>query len=182
MRYALQRGVFAGGICASLLLLSACGLSSGASSSARLTGGAQGSPSPSASAAASPAIQQGAVAVVLDKTRYASGDTVNATILNGLDHTIFAADHQTDCTVLVVEQQTGAGWQRVGRCLLASPTRLVPFAASSQTATPLANGPAGNGGASWGAGTYRVSLTYLNSDTDITAAGSTVYSATFTLG
>ena len=144
-------------------LLSACGASS-ASSSVSSTGTAFA----------------GTIAVTLDKTQYASGDTISATILNGLDHTIYAADHETDCTTLVVEHQTNSGWERVGRCLLASVTRLVPFAAGSQTLVPLDNGPAGNGGASWGTGTYRVSLTYLNSDSDA-AAGTTVYSATFTL-
>ncbi len=185
MRRSVRRGMFAGMLCASVLLLAACGVTTGATNATQTPGGAQASPSASPSATASAAatltLQPGTVAIALDQSHYTTSDTINATILNGLDHTIYAADHHTDCTVLVVEQQSDSGWQSVGRCLLATVTRLVPFAASSQTAVQLAIGQAGNGGVTWGAGTYRISLSYVNSDLATPDSGSTVYSATFTL-
>lgn len=182
MRSPVRRATVAGVLGASLLL-AACGVTTAGSNATQAPAGTQASASATASAIASATatLQAGTVAVVLDKPHYTASDTINATILNGLDHTIWAADHQTDCTILSVEQQTNSGWDRVGRCMLASVTRFVPISASSRMAVTIAMGQAGNGGVAWSAGTFRVVLTYLNSDTDADGAGTTVLSETFTI-
>ncbi|HEY2571515.1 MAG TPA: hypothetical protein VGI27_08575, partial [Solirubrobacteraceae bacterium] len=106
----------AGALCASLLL-AACGVTTAGSNATQTPAGAQASDTAAASAtksataSATVTLQAGTVAVVTDKSHYALSDTINATILNGLDHAIDAADHQTDCTVVSVQVQTSTGWQ-----------------------------------------------------------------------
>jgi len=126
MRNPVRRATFAGVLGASVLLLAACGVTTGGSNATQTPAGAQASASASASAVASATVtlQAGTVAVVTDKSHYALSDTINATILNGLDHAIYAADHQTDCTVVSVQEQTSTGWQTVGRCLPGEPDAL----------------------------------------------------------
>jgi hypothetical protein len=62
---------------------------------------------------------------------------VTATIANGLSTSILAADHQSDCTVLLIEYLAGQTWQPQNLCLLKSRTRLVSFGAGTATSQAL---------------------------------------------
>jgi hypothetical protein len=102
---------------------------------------------------------------------------VTATIANGLSTSILAADHQSDCTVLLIEYLAGQTWQPQNLCLLKSRTRLISFAAGTATSQAL-QPPSGANTSGWPAGTYRIALTYRQSPS---GADTTVYSAQFTV-
>lgn len=127
--------------------------------------------------AGSGAVSSGQVTVTTGKPQYAPTNTVDVTIANGLSSGILAADHQSDCTVLVIEHLSGQTWQPQNPCLLKSPTRLIPFGAGTSTQQTL-QPPSGQTTAGWPTGSYRISLTYRQ-----TPGGpeTTVYSAQFTI-
>lgn len=152
----------------------------GAASNATPTGTAQtssntgGAPTP------------GQVTVTLVGTTSAA-QTVGASlaitveIANGLSSTIVATDHQTDCTMVTLEQQMGGAWQPVGRCMIMTATRMIPIAGGQivkQVLTPQ-NGKTAR---TWAAGTYRVAFGYsLDSATETPGSGVIAYSQTFTI-
>src|SRR5262249_49656579 len=51
------------------------------------------------------------VTLALDRPSYGSGDAIAVTIRNGLATTIYASDHQTDCTEVTLERSVGDTWQ-----------------------------------------------------------------------
>lgn len=129
------------------------------------TAGASGTTPPAATAATptasaistGAAITQGAVTVTTGKTQFAPAETITVFINNGLSQSIFVADHQTRCSLVTLEIQTGGGWQPVAPCPLMTPTGLIEIAAGITNTQRL-----GAPGASqqWAAGTYRVRLAY----------------------
>ena len=123
------------------------------------------------------AVTSGHVTVTISKAHYAPHETVDVTIANGLSSGILAADHQSDCTVLVIEHLTGTNWQQLNPCLLMSPTRLIAFAAGTTTLQQLAP-PSGEGATGWPTGTYRIVLTYLQ---QASGPETTISSAQFTV-
>jgi len=139
-----------------LLLLAGCGTTGGSS-----PGG----------------ITSGIVTAALSKQQYATGDTISVTLGNGLASTILAADHQSDCTVVVVEYLSQQTWQPRNLCQLKSPTRFVPVNAGA-TLTQQVHPPTAGGTTGWPSGTYRIAFTYR-----LSASGTdtTIYSAQFTI-
>jgi len=95
------------------------------------------------------------VTVVVAQGRYAAGDGIAVSVVNGLLVAIRVADHQSGCTIVSVERQSGSSWQAQNPCLLRSPTRLVALASGSVTAVAVP--PPDRG---WALGAYRVTLTY----------------------
>ena len=135
---------------------------------------------PRASATPRPTSGPGQVTVAVDKTHYAPTDTITVTILNGLATTISTTDHQTNCTVVMLERLVNGAWQPVGACRLMTPTRVVPISPGT-TVQQL-------GSTAWPAGTYRVAFRYFtepdgeSGQATASAQGGLVYSATFTIG
>lgn len=179
MRRALNRALLLAVIGVSgVALLAGCGRTanvSGSSGSPQAGTTAPATPSPAGSQSGGP------VTLTLDRQRYTAGATITVMIHNGLSATIWAADHQTSCTVVTAERLAGGQWQAVAGCRLMTPTRLVPLPAGSATeqllhvqGTPL--------GGMWQAGTYRVALTYSAGDELTGGRGGVAYSAQFTLG
>jgi hypothetical protein len=95
--------------------------------------------------------------------------------MNGLSNGIFAPDHQSNCTTVVLERWSGGTWQPQNPCQLKSPTRLIPFGPGTVTQQHLQ--PQGGGAApAWSTGTYRVAFTYMQNASE---QGITVYSTSF---
>ena len=114
------------------------------------------------------------VTVTVAQGQYATGDSIAASVVNGRSDAIRVADHQSGCTIVTVERQSGSSWQAQNPCLLRSPTRLVTLALGSVTAVSVS--PPGGG---WAPGAYRVSLTYRAETGDAETA---VTSAVFRVG
>lgn len=148
------------GLTGAILLLAGCGFSQTPSTAA-----GTGTPSP------------GHVIVATGKSQYTPSEAVDVTIGNGLSGTIFAADHQSDCTVLVIEHLSGQTWQPQNPCLLKSPTRLIPFGAGTTTLQQL-QPPSGPNASGWPTGNYRIALTYRLAPS---GTETTIYSAQFTI-
>ncbi len=164
-----------------LALLGVSALAAGCGSISQAGTAAQGKDStPRASspvsqtATASGQLTSGHVTLTLDKQRYGARDAVVVTIANGLSRTIWAADHQTNCTVLVAEHAQAGAWVPVGNCRLMTPTRLTPLSVGS-TSVHLDT-------SAWPAGDYRITLTYSAGDEGVSGPGGTVHSAEFTVG
>jgi hypothetical protein len=154
-----------------IVLCAGCGQAIGSSNSPQV--GMPSSPTPTQSVQAGQPTQ-GQVTLTLDKQRYAMGDTIAVTIHNGLSTTIWAADHQTSCTVLTAERQQDGQWHAVGDCRLMTPTVLMPFSAGSATVQQLF-------GMGWPSGRYRVTLTYTGGDEGTGGPGGIAHSAEFTI-
>jgi hypothetical protein len=134
----------------------------------------QASSTVSQTATASGHLTGGQVTLTLDKQRYGARDAVVVTITNGSSRTIWAADHQTSCTVLVAEHAQSGGWVPVAMCRLMTPTRLTPLSAGA-TIVHLDT-------SAWPAGSYRITLTYSAGDEGTSGPGGIVHSAEFTVG
>ncbi|HEV7127155.1 MAG TPA: hypothetical protein VGN32_06915 [Ktedonobacterales bacterium] len=139
---------------------------------------AAGTPTPNASPARP---TPDAVTVTLDGSQYTSGAVVVATILNGLPTTIVATDHQSECTMVQVQRNVNGGWVVMNRCLEMTLTRMIPLAAGSATVVRLAPRAEQSTAASWPAGAYRIAFSYFTGTVGEPGAGTTVYSATFTV-
>ena len=116
-----------------------------------------------ASGAAPVAVTPGQVKLALDKTQYARDETVTVSILNGLQVNIYTTNHQSDCSILLLEWQGPGGWVTVGRCLSEIASGPVMLKAGSITAlqfkpsaATFRTPPAG----AWQPGSYRFTLFY----------------------
>lgn len=185
----------AGGlILAGILAIAGCGLTTSSAIGRNGTSSAgertvqqsqpsQPSPSPtlSASGVSQNPATQGQVTVTMNKAHYTTTDSITATIFNGLATSISSADHQTQCTVLTVEMLQNNQWVPVAPCRSMIATRIVPFAAGSQTPVSLVR----VGGAAQGSfppGTYRAKFTYMSGQSGRPGPAATVYSGPFTIG
>lgn len=155
------------GLAAAIMLLAGCGLSS------------QTPGNGTSSGSATPTATPGHVSVTTNKPQYAPSDTVAVTISNGLASDIVAADHQSNCTVVLIQRQDGQNWQPLNPCRVMTPTRLIPFGAGSTTPVQL-QPPASAADHGWPSGTYRIAFSYRQ-QASFSAPATTVYSAQFTV-
>jgi hypothetical protein len=114
------------------------------------------------------------VTLTLDKQRYGAGEAISVTIINGSSKMIWAADHQTSCTMLVVERAQDGKWEPVANCHLLTPTRLSALSTGATTVRLDTSG--------WSTGSYRVTLSYSGGDEGQGAPGGIAHSAEFTVG
>jgi Bacterial Ig-like domain len=122
------------------------------------------------------------VTLTLNQQHYSADSLIIVTIHNGSQQTIWAADHQTSCTVLTLERQSQGSWYRVGQCALSTPTRVVSIGPGASLTQRLTSQQEMDTGAGWQTGTYRVTLTFhLGNDSSSLAGGDTVHSAQFTI-
>lgn len=107
-----------------------------------------------------PGVTVGQVRVVVESGEYDRGSTIFAWAGNGLSQCIDATDHQSACSIIVLERQVGGAWQPQANCLSASPTRTIvlpPMQAAFLRLVPPATGAQPG---IWQSGTYRVAFTY----------------------
>lgn len=121
------------------LLLAACGQTTGSNS----TTGASGS-----------------VQVSVDASAYHGSDPISVTIANQGSSDIYAADHQSQCTIVQLQMQSGNTWQMMGKCAVMTPTRMHLLGHEASQVISLVPPKGG-----WPAGTYRVTLSYSQSKT-----------------
>ncbi|HEY7348985.1 MAG TPA: hypothetical protein VH599_11800 [Ktedonobacterales bacterium] len=123
----------------------------------------------------------GAVTLVLNKSSYGPGETIEVTIKNGLKTEIFAADHRTSCTLVQLQRLESGTWHSEGFCKLETATRFVALAPGSSTLQALAAGKGLNATGPWPAGTYRVAFMYQAGSDEAPASQGLVYSANFVI-
>lgn len=172
MRVSALSSVLAGILAALVMLvLGGCGVTAASSGTEP---GPAGVATPTATATPTgAALTQGAITVTTSKAQFTSAETITVFINNGLSQGIFVADHQTRCSLVTLERQTGDGWQPVAPCPLMTPTVLVEIAASTINTQRLG---APGAAQQWPAGTYRVRLAYAPQRL---VAATIIYSAPF---
>ncbi|MGH9842320.1 MAG: immunoglobulin-like domain-containing protein [Blastocatellia bacterium] len=105
--------------------------------------------------------QREAVSVSVDGDRYLKGQAIQVTVDNNTDRTIRTFDHQTYCSIVTVQRLQDGNWINVGKCLLASPTRLVKIASRQSVAGKLPPAPFTG---DFEPGVYRVEFTFEELD------------------
>lgn len=119
----------------------------------RLTPGGPGATStPTTSAQGTPG--QG-VTVQTSASLYQPGTTIVVTISNHTAQTILFANHQTNCTVVLLQLQAGSNWQSIAPCKLMIVTKLFPLGANQRLSVSLKPSRS-----TWPAGTYRIAFQY----------------------
>ncbi len=114
------------------------------------------------------------VIVQISASRYGPHDTIMVTIFNHTTQTIFFPNHQTDCTVVLLQLQAGSTWQSIAPCKLMIVTKLFSLDASKSLSLSLRPAPAG-----WSPGTYRVAFHYGSKTPVSPAASLNVFSPLF---
>jgi hypothetical protein len=116
------------------------------------------------------------------KPLYATHDTIEVTIYNGLTTGIFAQVTHSDCTLVTLLRSVNGSWQAQGLCVNLMPTHhFVEIPAGSSTVELLAPGQDDSSGLLWLAGTYRVTFAYVTSPTQGLGESTEVDSAPFVI-
>lgn len=139
-----------------LLLLSGCGSN---------TGNNAASPSPTP--------PTDSILLQVGATSYQQESTILVTIRNQSKQTISFADHQTNCTVLLLERQQANAWTPLAPCKLMIKTRLLSLKAGETLEVKL------NAPGRWPAGLYRARLDYQMGPGPEAGTSHTAYSSTF---
>ena len=139
-----------------LLLVSGCGSNAG-------NGAASPSPTPPADS----------VWLHVGATSYQQENTITVTIRNQSKQTISFADHQTNCTALLLEQQHATSWKSLAPCKLMTKTRLLSLKAGETLEVTL------HAPGHWPAGLYRARLDYQMGQMPEAGTSHTAYSSTF---
>ncbi|HEX6798425.1 MAG TPA: hypothetical protein VF116_12015 [Ktedonobacterales bacterium] len=178
--------------CALVILLAGCGVTTGGSADTSGTSSTTANPatataSASASAATATATASGAtsgaVTLSVGAGQYSASDRVVVTIRNGGDTSIFVQQHNTSCSLILLERLVNGAWQQVYPCNDGFPHPTVGEVAAGSAKVvqlvPLVSGNAEATGSQWQAGTYRAALSYVTSQTTSFSQGTVVYSSTF---
>jgi hypothetical protein len=92
------------------------------------------------------------VFIETDQQKYERDQEVTVTISNDLDTSVTTFDQQAFCSIVRLEQQSGAEWKELKNCIISGPpSRLVTLQPRTKTTVKLP---------SITPGTYRVSLIY----------------------
>lgn len=140
-----------------------------------------GSPTPGAGGTGASQVTSGRVTLTLDKQRYAAGEAITVNVANGLETSIWAADHQTNCTIATAERRQDGQWRAMAPCRLMIATHLVALAAGTQTPVKVFAGETDPQNA-WPTGTYRVKFSYRAGADTGSGSDVTIYSIQFSIG
>lgn len=127
-----------------------------------------------------PGVTVGQVRVVVENGERSPDSNIFAWVGNGLGQCIYATDHHSDCSIIVLERQVDGAWQPEAKCQSATPTRTIvlpPMQAVFIRLMPITTG-AQQG--TWQTGTYRVAFRY-RLDQDAASQPAEVDSATFVI-
>ena len=134
---------------------------------------ANGLPSPTGPPATSPT---SSMRLQVGAKRYQPGSTINVTIKNQNQQTISFVDHQTNCTVLLLERLVATSWKPVALCKLMIATRMHTLSAGEILEVKLiAPGQ-------WPIGRYRARFEYRVGSTMGNGVTTIVSSNTFRVG
>ncbi len=170
-------------LCLSLLLLAGCGYNGTATTStgspATVTAVTAITPGATTTAAAvtpstTPNAHSGNVTVQLSASGYHAHEAITVTISNGTAQTISFADHQSNCTVVLLQRQNTANWDSVNLCKLMTLTRLLSLNAGKSTTAILQAS-----GTTWQTGTYRVAFGYSAGPDGSSGPATVAYSSVF---
>jgi hypothetical protein len=100
----------------------------------------------------------GPVTLSVDSTSHSTSDTIVVTLNNQSKQTIYYFDHQTNCTVIQLQQQVNGKWETMSNCGLGRVSVLHQLNAGQQMTVTL-DAPHGH----WPTGTYRAALSYSTS-------------------
>lgn len=121
--------------------------------------------SPTVDLGESGTVTEGAVTVTVAASPIKRGRAIEATVANGLDHTIFTNDAKSACTILVLQRSTGAsasthaGWVDVRGCTVRR--RPITFAIGAGRSRHVTVDPASAlFGVEVTRGTYRLAVAY----------------------
>lgn len=103
-----------------------------------------------------PTATTGQITLYVGASSYHANDTIEVTLRNAGNTTIYFLDHLTNCTVIQLQRQVNANWEAVHRCLPLIATRWHTLDAGQSLVVKLA--PASN--QQWPAGFYRATLSY----------------------
>jgi ABC-type transport system substrate-binding protein len=143
-----------------LALLTGCGQNYSSTAANELT------PTPTATT--------GQITLYVGASSYHTSDTIEVTLRNAGDTTIYFLDHLTNCTVIQLQQQVNGKWETVHRCLPLIATRWHTLDAGQSLVVKLAPGASNQ---QWPAGFYRATLSYGTSRE--TSPLTPIYSAGF---
>lgn len=151
-------------LCLGLVLLAGCGYNgntpASTGNSVTATTASSATPGTTATAtAATPAATRapgsGGVTVQLSASGYHAHGTIVVTITNGTSQTIAFPDHQSNCTIVLLQRQSATGWQPVSICREMILTRILTLGAGKSQSVSLHASDSG-----WQTGTYRVTFGY----------------------
>jgi hypothetical protein len=121
----------------------------------------------------------GTVVLHVDATPQSAHEAITFTLHNQTNQTIFFADHQSGCTVILVQMVPGSQdnglWQTLAPCKALTMTRLHMLEAGLSL-TFTFNPPSGQ----WTPGLYRGVLTYAAAETD--GQRQSIFTSTFKVG
>jgi hypothetical protein len=120
-----------------------------------------------------PTATQGPVTLGVGATSYHTNDTFEVTLSNRENQTIYFADHLTNCSVILLQQQVNGNWVNMDNCGLGILSAWHTLDSGQQLTVKLAP-PSGD---HWPNGLYRAQVRYrpTNSFTSLV----TIYSAGF---
>ena len=128
-------------------------------------------PTPTTAPAHTPTSGSGKVVVQIAALTYQPGATINITIINRTSQRILFSDHQSQCSVVLLQHQTALSWESVDSCKLMIVTRMHQLATgASQTVVLRAPSQAG---------TYRLVFRYNTGPGVSPGAFATAFSALF---
>lgn len=150
-----------------LFALCGCGSTSGNSNSGPSTGGP--------------------VSISTNRTTYAPTDSIEVSVTNHMQTSIFAYDTRASCTILGLQVQANGTWRdtQVARCSLGRRAMRMEIAANKIYTATIKAGFQSIYQTAFPAGTYRLVLTYFTSATSLAQQPNqnttTIYSAPFTV-
>jgi hypothetical protein len=118
----------------------------------------------------------GSVTLQVGATRYQVGSEVSVTIKNLSQQTISFADHQTNCTVLLLERQVFDSWEPVAPCKSMVMTRLHSLKAGASLEVKFTTS------GQWPTGRYRATLGYRAGSNTEGGMSQTIFSSVFRVG
>ncbi|OLB34205.1 MAG: hypothetical protein AUH05_16080 [Ktedonobacter sp. 13_2_20CM_53_11] len=126
-----------------------------------------------------PQPMRGTVVLHVDAVPQSAHEAITFTLHNQTNQAIFFADHQSGCTVILLQMVPGSQdngqWQTLAPCKALTMTRLHMLEAG-QNLTITFNPPSGQ----WTPGLYRGVLNYALAETD--GQGQTIFSSIFKVG
>lgn len=149
-------------LCLCILLLAGCGYNGKTSNSSTNTAAqpatATAPITPAATATATPRITPGTsstgVSVRSSASTYHPNETIVITITNATTQPISFADHQTNCSIVLLQHRDGTSWKSVALCKLMTLTRFLSLAAGHSSTISL------KASDTWQKGDYRAAFTY----------------------
>lgn len=172
-------------LCLGIVLLAGCGYNGSVDSNTaqttatyaptpttvlRITPGLH--PTATTTSAHTPSAGSGQVVIHISALAYQPGVTIAVTLLNQTSQRIVFSDHQSECSVVLLQHQTPLSWDSVAPCKLMIVTRMHQLAAGASQAISL-KAP------STPTGTYRIVFRYNEGASVSPGAFAVAYSALF---